>query len=257
MRTFLIEALPWLLPISLAFVFRFILLTAALWIMLKIQDLPYHVAGVIGSAALASAFDMIPFVGHFAAVGALTFCVLMLTRSHFVDVRFTVAISYAVLFLMQMLVFSALPDQVTAYARTKAVNAFQQPGDDADPNAPPASTSPAPATEHQPPILGSNDVARVTGASETPAAPAAPVAVVAPAKTNVELARDFSLKGVFNNSRDSQVIFNTGSKTYTIAYGESLDVETPHGHATVRLEKVTDSSAVLNVGGQLVPLSLR
>lgn len=259
MHTFLVESLPWLLPIGLAFIFRFILLTAALWTMLKMQDLPYHVLGVLASSALASAFDMIPIVGHPAAIAALTLCVLRLTRSHLVDVRFTVIVSYAILFLMQMLVFSALPDKVTAAARTKVLGALQQPGD-TDPTDEVTGRGPAGAADQPSQILKTKDVLKLTDGSEAPATSAPPVApapVAAPAKANANVTRDFALKGVFNNSRDSQVIFDSGSKTYTISYGESLDVETPHGHATVRLEKVTDSSAVLNVEGQRLTLSLR
>src|SRR5579859_4641727 len=101
--------LPILLPLGITFLSRFILLTTALLIMLRCQGLNYSIPGLIGSALLASMFDMIPLFGHFAAVGVLLFCVLKMTRSHLVDVRFTVSISYAVMFLMQMLLLAVLP----------------------------------------------------------------------------------------------------------------------------------------------------
>jgi hypothetical protein len=261
------QASPLLLTLGLAFILRFIMLTAALWIMLRVQELPYSVAGMVASSALACVFDMIPLVGHPAAVAVLLLCVIRMTRAHFIDVRFTVAISYAVLFLMQMLVLSALPDKLTAYARTRAVDAIQHPeedptgfGDDATDTAKATVAAANPDAGHAAPLLKSNDVAQVIGASAPAPAPApAPKPVVgAPSAREVgEFAHDFALKGVFNNSRDSQVIFFTGSKTYTIGYGESLRVETPHGDTTVRLEKVADNSAVLEVAGGTVPLKLR
>ena len=61
----------YILPLCLAFATRCVLLGLALWQMLKVQDLNYTIPGVIGSAVLASVFDMIPLLGHPLAASVL------------------------------------------------------------------------------------------------------------------------------------------------------------------------------------------
>src|SRR4051794_30865695 len=98
-HTTILESWPWLMPLCIALVCRVILLAISLLILLRMQDLNYNLPGLIASAVLASGFDMIPFVGHYMAVSVLLLCVLKLTRAHFIDVRFTVVVSFAVMFL--------------------------------------------------------------------------------------------------------------------------------------------------------------
>jgi hypothetical protein len=47
------------------------ILLVRLWIMIKLQSLNYNFLGLLGSAALASGLDMIPYFGHLLAVPVL------------------------------------------------------------------------------------------------------------------------------------------------------------------------------------------
>lgn len=245
--------LPILLPLGAMFLSRFILLTVALLIMLRCQGLNYNIPGLLGSSFLASTLDMFPIFGHFAAAGALLFCVLKMTNSHLVDVRFTVSISYAVMFLMQMLLLAVLPMDLKVYARTpkkyedfnlmaKVKAAQESAQDEADGEVDVvAKTNEAPTAPQ---------AASTTPVAKTPPAPVA-------SRGNSQYARDFSLKGVMKNANDSMVMVNTGTKTYSIRLGESMIMDTPSGKVDVQVDDVTATSAVLKVGGIATSLRLR
>lgn len=250
--------LPLLLLAAGTFLSRFVLLTASLWVLLRVQNLNYNIPGMLGSAALASLFDMIPFVGHPAAMGVLLFCVIKLTQAHFIDVRFTVSISYAVMFLLQMLILSVMPGELRAFARSRNVD--QSPivrmtasGDESD------------NLETKPPSAGAtNQVSKtdepVPAPTPTPAiVPSVPKAAPAAPLENpaIRLARSFSLKGVTKNSRASLVMVNTGTRNYTIQQGESVSMETADGKVEVSVESVGETAAVLKIGGISTPLQLR
>jgi hypothetical protein len=245
------DYLPVILPLGIYFLTRFILLSAALWILLRAQDLNYTIPGMLGSAALASAFDMIPFGGHYAAVGVLLFCVLKLTRAHFIDVRFTVAISYAVMFLMQMLLLTAMPGDLQVFARSPKVARVLQATTGGDNEADLAEMNAAPVVAK--PIVSTNEV--VQAPAPTNAAPA-PKPVVAPAANPApDLSHNFSLKGVMKSS--GLVIINTGTKTYTVGLGETTAMDTAGGKVDVSVESIADTSAVIKIGGVPTTLQLR
>src|SRR5579862_5037514 len=93
----------------ISFGVRTILLTLMLWVMVKLQKLNYFFVGLLASAALACALDMIPYAGHYLAVAVLYFCIWKITgASLFPDTAFTVAVSYALVFAVNMLCLTAL-----------------------------------------------------------------------------------------------------------------------------------------------------
>lgn len=249
------------MPLCIALVCRVILLGISLLVLLRMQDLNYNIPGLLASATLASGFDLIPFVGHYIAVSVLLLCVLKLTRAHFVDVRFTVVVSYAVMFLMQMLILSALPGDLRAHARTaKTDNATQETLDDEETDG--ASTNQVVAMAEHPVVnQATNKSPTPIDAAKKPAEPIKTVAVTAAlpssTKSGSEIARSFKLNGVVANSRESTAMISTGVRTYTIAVGEKVSVETGNGRIDVSLEKVTGDGVTLNVGGESVPLRLR
>src|SRR5262245_54602753 len=136
-------------------------LLLALWIMVKIQKFQFHFWGLLGSAAAASALDMIPYVGHYIAVPVLYICLLKVTREDFTGVVFTSAISYALVFAMNLFVLSSFMGDLrrdlhaSARERTSGVQAGKaadgdedadlEPGQGVGPSQPNAATK-LPAT---------------------------------------------------------------------------------------------------------------
>src|SRR4051812_43394304 len=96
------------LAFGIEFLVQGLFLVIALWIMLKIQKLDYHFGKLVGAAALASGLDMIPYVGHYIAVGVLLFTMTKVTRSDYIDVVFTVAVGYALMFGMNLFLLGAM-----------------------------------------------------------------------------------------------------------------------------------------------------
>src|SRR5437867_7053545 len=108
----LIYAIPFLIKTSF--------LSLALWVMVKIQKFQYNLPGLLGSAALASALDMVPYFGHFIAVPALYVCLMKVTREDLSGVIFTGGISYALVFVMNLFLIGALMGSLRMSARQPA-----------------------------------------------------------------------------------------------------------------------------------------
>jgi Tfp pilus assembly protein PilP len=86
-------------------------LLLALWIMVTIQGLQYHWPGLILCAVVASALNLIPFVGRYLAGVALLIALKVVTREDFTGVVFTAAVSFAATFCMKLFLLGALlPD---------------------------------------------------------------------------------------------------------------------------------------------------
>jgi hypothetical protein len=222
---------------GIEFAVQFAFLVAALWIMLKLQKLEYNVPGLLGAAALASAIDMIPFVGHPVAVGVLLFCMMKVTRSDYVDVMFTVFVGYALMFGMNLFLLGALLGDLRPSAREsdgmEAMEQYDQetePDEAMVPDEPDAKPPPAPAS--------SSKAAEEASTKEQPST-----------------ASGFSLKGLTKNAQNSVAMVHTGTKTYTIGVGETLSMDTPKGKVSVKLETVNDNSVVLSIGGVRTELS--
>ena len=269
-----LEALKWVpghLPLVLGlaglFLFRLALLTGTLLVMLRTQSLNYEFPPLLGSAALASACDMIPFVGHPLAVVVLTLCVLKMTQAHFIDVRFTVAISYAVMFLIKMLVLSSLPTPVMARVPVgKSLGAMLHPETDpADEQAlaefnPQAASKATNAPQDATLKTAATNQIPVTAASTNVPAGSGSVAArqdgkpVAPGEKSAEaIAKIFSLKGIVSH----MAIIKAGTRTYTLQVGETAKVTTADQVVDFSLAEVSADGAVLNVGGTRVQLHLR
>jgi|SRR6266850_1387479 len=227
-----------ILALAIEFLVQAAFLVTALWIMLKLQKLEYNVPGLFGAAALASALDMIPYVGHYVAVGVLLFTMTKVTRSDYVDVAFTVFVGYALMFGMNLFLLGALLGDLRPSARqhetidAKIEQEIRKP--DPDDAIAPANAEEKPAAIPAPPAV--TNEAAVTKQKPSPAS-------------------TFSLKGLTKNAKNSVAIVHTGVKTYTIGIGETLSMDTPNGKVSVKLETVNDSSVVLNIGGERTVLS--
>jgi hypothetical protein len=124
-----------LLPRLIEFAIQTAILLGLLWGMIKIQKLDqrfeYNFPGLLGSAALATGLDQIlqltvgRFLGiYFASyittpivVTVLLLCLKKVTQAPYVDVVFTVAISYALLFGVNLFILGSLMGDLRPSAR--------------------------------------------------------------------------------------------------------------------------------------------
>jgi hypothetical protein len=211
-------------------------LTAAMWVLIKLQKLQYNFPGLLGAAALASAFDQIPFVGHYFAFVALVLTMMKVTREDFTGIVFTIAISYALTFGMNLWLLGSLMGDLRISARSSAPQEqVTQVSNDDDEDAAPAKTN----------------------KTQTFAAKPIPSPVAAPstdASTNSSSSsvdpKAFVIKSVIKSPKTSTAMIAAGDRTYVLIVGESAMMDTPAGKVPVRLDQVKDNSVILNVGGE-------
>ena len=224
------------------------MLVLALWIMIKIQKLDYSFIGLLGTAALGSGLDMIPYAGHYLAVPALYFCTWKMTRSDlFPDAVFTVVVAYALMFCMNLFLLGALMGDLRP-----------SPGSDDE------------STLETDMVLTDEDVDSATNQTDVVVAEtngaiqnitnAAASSKKRPAtskkeKAEVDYANVFSVKGITISSSLTTVAIFTGIKTYTIAVGETISMQTSKGNVEVHCEKADGDSVVLTVAGEKIELS--
>jgi hypothetical protein len=192
------------------------LLLGLLWIMIKLQKLDYHFLGLLGSAALASALDMIPHFGHILAVPVLYFCIWKVTQSCiFPDAAFTVVIPYALMFCINLFMTGTLMGELRPSDKGAVRDeiAAQEPG---------AGTQPAAAY----------DSVTVTNITEVKA-----------------IAQKFSIKGVTRNADNSSLMLQSGQKTYMIFLGQAVSVQTDDGPVSVQFVGLAEGLVILNIRG--------
>jgi Tfp pilus assembly protein PilP len=243
----------------LSYVIQFVLQTGflllALWAMIKIQKLDYNFLALVGTAALGSGLDMIPYFGHYIAVPALYICIWKTTRSDlFPDAVFTVVVAYALTFCMNLFVIGALMGDLRPSADS---NEFESPAADVSDD----SETDQPVAEPQA-YAKTNKVANTVKSATVPnvqkqTTSKKPAGQSKEPPSEVEIVKNFSLKGVVRSTGRSTATIDTGTKTYTINKGEALTMQSSKGIIVVRCDEVTGDSVTLNVGGESVELFLR
>ncbi len=219
-------------------------LLLALWFMARIQKLQYTIVGLLVSSAIACAFDLIPFVGHYIAIAALWVSLTKVTREDFTGVAFTAGISYALVFGMNLFLLGALMGDLRPSVRARSFASTPEPT--------------AVATESEAgdgPALGSEeDQAPTAAAAVAPANAPAPASAAPDTKPAADtgLVKAFVLKGVTLNGKNSMALLAVGGKTYTLFLGQSASVETAAGRKIIRLQTVDKNAVVLDVAGQLI-----
>jgi hypothetical protein len=225
-------------------------LVVALWIMIKLQKLNYKFLPLLGAAALASGLDMIPYAGHYLAVPALLYCVWKVTEAEMVpDVVFTVVISYALMFGMNLWLLGSMMGDLRPSA-LDGKNAGGLPPEaaaaveDTAPTNPPAAlvqpTNPAPVKP---------EAVAATPPSQTN--------VAAPPRPAQEYVNQLSLKGLVRSSTRPMATIQSGTRTYTIGVRETVFVEMGSEKVAVRCVEVEENSVILNLAGENVRLSFR
>jgi hypothetical protein len=221
----------------IGYVVRTVVLLLLLWIMVELQKLNYSIAGLLGSAALASALDMIPFAGHALAVPVLYLCVWKVTRaSLFPDAVFTVAVSYALMFLVQMLLLTAL----TPDLRHHPAN------DDREQLDPDRSA-----------LVETQKLAETVAAQPTNNPARVPSPVSAPTTPTADWLQGIKVTGVAVNGDKSMLfIVAEKKKPYTLVLGEPTAVQTAKGVRHVQLVNASGKAATVEINGETVTLKI-
>jgi hypothetical protein len=228
-----------LIGLGIHFVIQTAFLTLALWIMVKLQKFQFNFPGLVASAAVATVFDLIPFVGHYLAVVVLFLCIAKVTRERGGDVAFTCGVSYALTFGMNLFLLSSLLGDLRVHARSRD------------------SVAPAAAVGQNEEL---DDTKATTNAVATPGKPTAatnPAQVTDPAPVvKAPPPEGLVLKGIIKGPKTASVMLSAGAKTYTLFVGDSTHMDIGKDSPQVALVKVKDATtAVLNIDGQEVELS--
>lgn len=259
------------------FLFQFVefavhaaILLGLLWLMVKLQKLErrfdYKFSGVAWTAVLAGGLDIIPYAGHPLAVLALLVGVKKVTRSDHVDAFFTIAIPYALVFVVGFFVLGPLLDNL----RTRVENAVKveavTPRREVKTEKPTISLTNPPALQTNPPGPGmaanpAKPVAATASATNPPVqttnqpATSAPTNLAvqpAPVKSVEVVPKHFTVKGVTRNGANSAVTIQSGTKVYTVFLGEASLMQTPDGPISVRFADLGKDSLTLEINGEQV-----
>jgi hypothetical protein len=211
-----------LLAIGLVITFgiRFVLLMVFLRTMIHFQKMNFTWLPLIGAAFLAAAFDMVPLVGHYLAVPVLYLCIWKITNCDlFPDAVFTVGLSYALTFMVTLilLAYAPVPGLHTASTRD---------------NFDDATNAPAVAV-----VQPANPTA------DTPAAPDSP---------DSKIAAGISIAGVSGLGNSAIVTIQYGRKNYSLSADEGITLSTDEGIASVHLLGADEKEVQLAVGSQTV-----
>ena len=207
------------------------ILFAVVFILIKLQKLDqhlkFHFLKVLALAALASGLDMIPYFGHYLSVSALLLGIKFVTGSPYADVLFTVGISYALMFVMNLFIIGSLMGDLRPSAR----DAGEPAQFDYTPREQAVKTEP-------------ETVAKTNRPGHTAVSNPAPAGVTR-----------FTIKGISRNGAKSVVTIDTGAKAYTLFLGDSLNMQTADGTSRVRFENLDADWVMLNIDGKPVKLS--
>jgi len=228
-----------------------VFLGLALWVLVKIQELEWNFLGLLGSAAVGSGLDMIPFVGHYLAVIALWLCLMKATNGDlFPDITLTVAVGYALVFCMNLFVLGSLlgnlrpsHKQAPLAPPEKEAVAVNEPEPDKPLDKPPGKP---PEVKEPTPVVAAR--APDTLPAPQPSSPPA-------AKSAREIIRNFSVQGIIEGIDKPVGTINSGLKIYALVAGETRSMETKDGRIVVRFDGVRDHQAVLTISGEQIALT--
>ncbi len=225
--------------LSLAFEFSIqtMFLLTPLWLLIKVQKLKYNLLGLLGSAVLTSSLGMVldHFIGaNFStliAAAALILCLSQAIHAEHAAVGFTAAISYAVMVGLNFWLLGMLMGGMKVSARW---------------NRQPAEVAATGVT---------NNTGRVSVLVGTNAPAISPEE--AARKLRLEIAGNFSLKGITQSATLPMAMIYSGTKSYTMSPGEVLTAETAKGKVIVICKEIGDDKVAMNIGGEELTLTFR
>jgi hypothetical protein len=219
-----------ILALLIEFAFQTVVLFALVFILIKFQKLDqhdgFHFLKVLGVCALSGGLDMIPYFGHYISVSALLVGIKRVTGSPYTDVLFTVGISYALMFVVDLFIIASLMGDL----RPSAGDAGEPAHFGGAPREQTVGMDPEEIDETNPPAstVVSNAVAvRVTR---------------------------YTIKGLSRNGAKSVVTVDTGTKAYTLFLGDTLSMQTAEGTSRVRFETLDADWVTLNIDGKPMKL---
>ena len=198
---------------------RFVLYTIILWIMIKIQKFNYNWPGLLLVSGASIAISYVPWAGVYLSYPVLVFGLHTLTRASIApDIIFTVGITRAVMFVIQLFLIGSLmgdlrPD-LSANART-----------DEDEDVEMADTEEA--NEEEAPSKPATNAFTLIGSTHP-------------------RAKELTLRGVSINSSKALAIVGTGRNFHTISTGECFTVQSG---AKVRCDEITKSAVLFTIDG--------
>lgn len=215
---------------------RTVVLTLLLCLMVKLQKLNFFFLGLLASAAIACALDTIPYFGHYLAVPVLYLCIWKVTGASLMpDAVFTVVVSYALMFAVNVLLFTALIGDLRAHT---------DEGDRAE--IPPAVAAAKPVTPANAPVPATNQVVQNVSTNSPNKN----------AKSAGEILKDVSVKGATRNGDKSMLILQSGKKNYELEVGVPTLLQTPSGSCHIRLLNVGATWATVEVNGEAAYLPI-
>jgi hypothetical protein len=234
----------------LEFALQTVFLTAALWIMIKLQKLNYGFFGLIVAAAIANVVEMVLEAVFSRALGGyigitlsslvtiivLSICVRKVTQADTTDVGFTVGVGYALTFCMNLFLLSSL------------LGDLRPPRPGAEVDIVPIAARPI---GEDTPADHTNTTAQL---SQNPTTTTI-VQPTKPASTGPEpLNKSFVVRGVTRAARPS-VVLEAGGKQYTLFKGDMVTMKIPRGFVAVQFKGLDQNQVLLNVEGEEVKIA--
>jgi len=243
------------LAYGIEFAIQTVLILAGLWIMIAVQKLNNNILGLIGTAALTSALEMIldRYVGVYLSttvvIVVLEICIWKVTGSSNpfdIDVQFTVFVGAAVTFALNMFLIGALMGDLRPSANEESnevIAEMMEKEEEED------RRSVALPPTNQVAVVKSNAVSASPAKSPVVAKPAAP-------KLSEATLKSISLKGLSLSSARPSAVLSDGKRTFTLEVGESRSLPTPDGTVTVKCERLAENTAVISLNGEPVTLTI-
>ena len=236
--------------------------TALLWMMIKLQNLNYNLLGLLGSSLLASALDYIPVVGCYIGWAALVICLWKCTGADIApDVLFTVGVAGALMFCVNLFVIGWLMGNLSMISPSLA---DYGPGDTTQMSA-------GMDGEEEDGDGETNRVATVAAVASAPkpatkfsgwfrSSASAPITatVTNPAPKDVgNLRSQLTIKGISVSPSQKSAMIANGRQILDVRVGDSFAVNSDKGRVTMVCEDITQSAVILAADGARVKLTLR
>ena len=213
---------------------RWLIYTALLWGIIKLQKLNYHAGGLFASSALAIAVTFIPVVGPYLAWVVLVLCLKKCTGADIApDIAFTVGIAGALMFAVNLFAIGALMGSLRPEAAP--INARYEDHFLTD------------ATDHPAPEI------RAPAPAKAAAAPAEPQPTNAPPATP-----SLAVKGVMLKPSGALAMVAEGGRLHTVGTGDVFLATLPEGRVKLRCESISETGVVLTTpAGARIPLEVK
>lgn len=241
--------------------------TALLWMMIKLQNLNYNLLGLLGSSLLASALDYIPVVGCYIGWAALVICLWKCTGADIApDVLFTVGVAGALMFCVNLFVIGWLMGNLSVISPSLAdygpgdsteMSAAIDDDDDDDSEGDAAiGATPKPAAKAVAPTP--KPAAKTGGWFRTSTPPAAPATTTTSSSQDASaLSTQLTIKGIIVSPSQKSALIAHGRQIHDVRLGESFAINSDKGRVTLVCEDITHSAVVLTADGARVKLTLR